>query len=85
MHDEMAGTPVEDWITMQVAAIRAAGGRILLQTTAVGIFDHNVAGLAERRGFDAAPNLWRLRAERVILACGAVERSVGFQTMIVPG
>ena len=85
MHDDMAGTPVEDWITMQVAAIRAAGGRILLQTTAVGIFDHNVAGLAERRGFDAAPNLWRLRAERIILACGAVEQSVGFCNNDRPG
>ncbi len=95
-HPEVGGglfrraLPVEgqspaDWITEQQTAILAAGGRILTNTTAFGVFDHNMVGLAQDHGFAKAPSLWRIRARRILMATGALERPVTFANNDRPG
>ena len=95
-HPELGGglfrraLPVEgqapaDWITDQQSAILAAGGRILTNTTAFGVFDHNMVGLAQDHGFAIAPSLWRIRARRILMATGALERPITFANNDRPG
>jgi sarcosine oxidase subunit alpha len=79
------GQPPADWIAQQQAAILAAGGRILTGTTAFGVFDHNLVGLAQDHGFAKAPSLWRIRARRILMATGALERPVTFANNDRPG
>ena len=67
--------------------------RILTRTTAFGYYDHNVVGLVERTGDHlAAPaahgarqRLWLVRAKRVVLATGAIERPLVFADNDLPG
>ncbi|MGD9861872.1 MAG: 2Fe-2S iron-sulfur cluster-binding protein [Pseudodonghicola sp.] len=84
------GAPVEgkapaDWVAEQESAILAAGGRILRATTVFGIYDHGLAALAEDRGFARAPRLWRLRARRILMATGAMDRPITFADNDRPG
>ena len=79
------GQPPEHWVAEQKAAIEAAGGRVLTQTTAFGIYDHGLVALVEQRGFAQAPRLWRVRAEHVILATGALDRPITFANNDLPG
>lgn len=70
----------------------ALGGRILTRTTASGYWDHNFLTLTERlaepgaipaRG--VAQRLWHVRAGRVILATGMIERPIPFASNDHPG
>ncbi|MEL6572094.1 MAG: 2Fe-2S iron-sulfur cluster-binding protein [Pseudomonadota bacterium] len=79
------GQDPEAWVTAQEAAILAAGGRILRQTTAYGIYDHQMVGLLEKFDFAAAPRRWRLRAGRIVLASGALDRPITFANNDLPG
>jgi len=74
-----------EWIAAQVAGIAAAGGRILRATTAFGIYDHRMVALAENGPFGTAPRLHRMRAGRIILATGALDRPVTFANNDRPG
>ena len=62
---------------------------VLLRTTAFGFFDHGFLGLLEAR--EAAPHgwaperLWKLRARRVVIATGAIERPIVFPDNDRPG
>ncbi len=75
------------------AALRAAGVRILTRTTASGVWDHGFVTLAERlvEPGEAPPpgqpaqRLWHVRAERIVLATGAIERPVTFAGNDRPG
>ncbi|MEQ9673288.1 MAG: 2Fe-2S iron-sulfur cluster-binding protein, partial [Roseovarius indicus] len=75
---DIEGTPTADWIAARQSAIEAAGSRILTHTTAFGIYDHNLVGLAQNGPFGTAPRLIRLRATRIILATGAIDRQLTF-------
>lgn len=67
-----------------VNEIERAGGRILPQTTAYGIYDHNLVCCWERR--DGAPDRhWRIRPKRIVLATGAIERPLVFADNDRPG
>jgi sarcosine oxidase subunit alpha len=84
------GLPVEgetpqSWVASQEAAIRKAGGRILTNTTGFGVYDHNLVGLVEDRGFGSAPRLYRMRAARVLMATGALDRPITFANNDRPG
>ncbi len=76
----------------QVLAARA-DTKVLTRTTAVGYFDHNALALLERmtdRPSDSQRDmprqrLWQVRAKRVILATGALERPVAFPGNDRPG
>jgi sarcosine oxidase subunit alpha len=72
----------------------AAGGRVLTRTTAAGLWDHGLATLVERvcepGAEPATPNgltqrLWRVRAGRIVLATGALERPMLFAGNDLPG
>jgi sarcosine oxidase, subunit alpha len=67
------------------AAAKAAGGRVLLfdgraGTWVVGLYDDNYA-IAVERGI----RVWRIRAKRIVLATGAIERPEVFADNDVPG
>lgn len=79
------GQSPADWINTQQTAILAAGGRILTNTTAFGVFDHNMVGLAQDHGFAKAPSLWRIRARHILMATGALERPITFANNDRPG
>ncbi len=78
---DVDGSPGCDWAMAVCRRITAAGGRVLLRTTATGYHDHDLLTLVEKcaePGEDAhglpAQRLWRVRAVRVVLAPGLVER-----------
>jgi glycine cleavage system aminomethyltransferase T/NADPH-dependent 2,4-dienoyl-CoA reductase/sulfur reductase-like enzyme len=80
------------WIDATAASIRALGGRILTRTTASGYWDHNFLTLTERIAEPGAvaphgfvQRLWHVRAAKVILATGAVERPIPFANNDRPG
>ena len=66
------------------AAIVTAGGRVLAGTTAYGIYDHRLVCCWER-GDGRPDRQWRIRARRVVLATGAIERPLVFADNDRPG
>ncbi len=61
------------WVASVHAAIESAGGRVMMSTTAFGVYDHNLVSAWERRA--ARPDaLWRIRPRRIVVAAGAIER-----------
>ena len=88
------GQPGWEWA--QAAAVRLAAMpnvRLLPRTTAFGYYTQNIVGLAERvTDHLAAPDpalprerLWQVRAKRVVLATGAIERHMVFPGNDRPG
>jgi sarcosine oxidase subunit alpha len=83
-----------DWVQSSLAALRACPHVTLLaRTTAFGYFPHNFIGLSERlTDHLASPSahlprerLWQVRARRVVLATGAIERPLVFPGNDRPG
>ncbi len=89
------GVPASDWILQSVAALRARPNVTLLsRTTAFGYFPHNMLGLNERitehlpaAAAAAQPRerLWQVRARRVVIAAGSIERPLVFPGNDRPG
>lgn len=79
------GLHAPDWVSDQVEAIRCAGGRVLSKTTAIGVYDHQMLALVTDRGLGTAPVMRKVRADRVILATGAIDRPVTFVNNDRPG
>jgi sarcosine oxidase subunit alpha len=80
------------WIVATAAAIRAAGGRILMRTTASGYWEHDLVTLAQRLSEPGqvpangiAQRLWHVRAGQVILATGSIEQPMAFANNDRPG
>jgi sarcosine oxidase subunit alpha len=79
------GASALSWAAAAVGALRQRPDVTLLTTTtAIGYFDHNMIALAERRA-DGRERLWRVRAGRVVLATGAIERPLVFPDNDRPG
>ncbi len=88
------GLAAGDWLAQALATLRARPKVIVLpRTTAFGYFSQNYVGLAERlTDHLAAPppglareRLWKVRAGRVVLAAGAIERPLVFAGNDRPG
>jgi len=83
------GRPGDEWAAGTLAELREWGVRAMVRTIAAAYYDHNRIALIERHadpaGKDAPERLWLLRAERVILACGAQERPLVFPDNDLPG
>ncbi len=80
------------WAEAAAARITAMGGRILLRTTAAGYWDDNLITLNQHLTEPGAPppaevsqRLWHVRAKRVVLATGALERPLAFAHNDRPG
>ena len=90
---ELDGQASDVWIAGALATLAARGARILTRTTAIGYWDHDLVTLVQRLaepGQAPAPNtpaqrLWRVRAKRVVLATGAIERPLPFAGNDRPG
>ena len=92
--DLIDGTSAMEWVA---AAIEELAGmeqvRLLPRTTVVGYYDHNFLTLLERRTDHLPPadrsgpreRLWRVRAEQVVVAAGAIERPLVFPNNDRPG
>jgi len=82
-----------DWAEAVGARVRERGGRVLTRATAFGFYDHGLVSVAERRveaGETPAPSsvvqrIGHVRARRVILAQGAIERPLLFSGNDKPG
>ena len=95
---DMAGHargPGADWVDEAAAELHDMENvRVLARTTVAGYFDHNFLVALERvtdhLGADAPAHLprqrlWRIRAGRVVLATGALERPLVFANNDRPG
>ena len=56
-----------------VRAVDAAGGRVMIRTTAYGVYDDNLVCAWERRA-PLPDALWRIRPKQIVVAAGAIER-----------
>jgi NADPH-dependent 2,4-dienoyl-CoA reductase/sulfur reductase-like enzyme len=73
--------------------LEKAGARIMIRTTAFGLYDGGTAGLLERvtdhllRADKHLPRqrFWTVRAKQTIVATGAMERQVAFGNNDRPG
>ena len=88
--DEIDGLPGAAWAAATTSALmRDWGVRVMTRTTAVGVFDHGHIVLLERDPATPAGiapyRLWKLRARRVVLASGAIERPLVFPDNDRPG
>jgi sarcosine oxidase, subunit alpha len=81
------------WLQQAVATLsRNSRVTLLNRTTAFGYFPHNLIGLNQRltdhephTGEPARERLWQVRARRVVLAAGAIERPLIFPGNDRPG
>ncbi|MGE0502273.1 MAG: 2Fe-2S iron-sulfur cluster-binding protein [Rhizobiaceae bacterium] len=79
--DGMAG---DAWAADAVGTLRASGHTVLADATAFGVYDHNVVLVWQRRA--GAPDaLWQVRAKRIVVAAGAIERPLVFPDNDRPG
>jgi len=90
----IGGAPAADWIAEVVAELESMPEVTLLRRATVnGYYDHNYLTIAERVtdhlgvGLPTVPRqrLWKLRAKRVVLAAGAIERPLVFRDNDRPG
>ncbi|MDB5524901.1 MAG: gcvT 10 [Rhizobium sp.] len=81
----ITGMPAAMWVAQTVERLRSLGVTLLPGTTAFGIYDHTVAGLNQRHRDGRPDTLWRVRAKRVVLATGTIERPLPFANNDLPG
>jgi sarcosine oxidase subunit alpha len=77
-----------DWVTAVAAELAGLGNAaVLTSACAFGCYDGNLVLVAERLGRDAPvrQRLWKIRAGRVVLASGAIERPLVFAGNDTPG
>ncbi len=82
---DVEGQKPASWVKEHCQAITAAGGKLMTATTAFGVYDHNMVALAQDKGFGKAPDLWRVRAKRILMATGAMDRPITFINNDRPG
>lgn len=85
---ELNGKPALDWVAETVSSLQQIPEVVHLQrTTAVGYYDHNMVYALEHEPKDSwlRERLWRVRAKRVIIAAGAIERPLVFPDNDRPG
>ncbi len=69
----------------------APNAHVLTRTTAIGLYEQNLVVAVERMAEDtadirlSAQRLWKIRAARVVLATGAIERPLVFDGNDLPG
>ncbi|PRY95733.1 sarcosine oxidase subunit alpha [Hasllibacter halocynthiae] len=87
------GKPAWDWLAAALAELDRLGVRRLTRTTAIGYYHQNFVGLCQKltdhldEPPEGAPRerMWHVRAVRVILAQGALEKPLVFDGNDRPG
>ncbi len=91
---EIDGKPASAWVESTLADLAAMPEvRLLPRSTAFGYYDHNFVTVLERVTDHLGPvdtlaprqRIWRIRAGRVVLATGAIERPLVFPNNDRPG
>jgi len=93
---EVDGQPGSDWVVAARSVLAVmAEVNVLTRATAFGHYDHNYIGVLERRTDHLGPTaeghsgprqrLWKIRAQQVIHAGGAIERPLIFSGNDCPG
>lgn len=85
---EIDALPAALWADRAAQTLaRRPEATVLTRTTVQGYFDHNLLALVQRAepGVGAPQRLWEVRAGRVILATGALERPIAFPGNDRPG
>ncbi|MDH3691641.1 MAG: 2Fe-2S iron-sulfur cluster-binding protein, partial [Gammaproteobacteria bacterium] len=91
---QINGASATEWLESAMVELRSlAEVRLLARTTIFGYYDHNFLVGLERLTDHLGPakvtgprqRLWRIRAKRVVLATGAVERPLVFSNNDLPG
>lgn len=86
--------PAMEWVVEVLAELAAMENVCLLsRSTVFGYYDHNFLTILERRSAHLATTvakgvrerLWRVRAKRVVIAAGAIERPLVFANNDRPG
>ncbi len=80
----LEGIQGADWAQSVGAELSGAGQRVLTNSTAYGVYQHNLACVWERR-LGQSDALWQIRAGQIILATGAIERPLVFPDNDRPG
>lgn len=74
-----------DWAAEVAAELERDGVLVLKDTTAFGIYDHRLIGLNQKVDGNIPDRLWRVRADAIVLATGAIERPLPFGNNDLPG
>ncbi len=83
-HAEIDEMPGVDWAEAVVEGLWAGGHTVLSRTVSFGVYDHGLVLLWQRRtGLPDA--LWQVRARRIVVAAGAIERPLVFPDNDRPG
>ncbi|TPI41381.1 sarcosine oxidase subunit alpha family protein [Mesorhizobium sp. B3-1-6] len=82
---EVDGVEGKAWVDATVARLKSDGQLVLRDTTAFGLYDHNLVALNQRHSDGRPDTLWRVRLRRIVLATGAIERPVPFANNDLPG
>jgi methylglutamate dehydrogenase subunit C len=85
--DGLEGETTDAWIEQRERSLGASNVRVLRRTTVFGLYDNNVAGMAERvvSGASVRERFWVVRAKRIVIAAGAMERPLIFGGNDRPG
>lgn len=84
------GTQGDDRLPALIDRVVSAGVKVLVRTTAVGVYDHRLVTAVQTFETANAPGpirerLWKIRARQIILATGAFERPMLFPDNDRPG
>lgn len=87
------GDAAWDWLAKETAALTEMGVKIMTRTTAIGYYHQNMIGLCEKLTdhLETLPadtpreRMWRVRAQQVVLAQGALEKPLVFDGNDRPG
>ncbi|RWB18772.1 MAG: sarcosine oxidase subunit alpha family protein [Mesorhizobium sp.] len=82
---EVDGVEGTAWVDATVARLKSGGHFVLTETTAFGLYDHNLVALNQRHRDGRPDTLWRVRPRRIVLATGSIERPVPFANNDLPG
>ncbi|MFI4986951.1 MAG: sarcosine oxidase subunit alpha family protein [Alphaproteobacteria bacterium] len=91
--ETIGGKPALAWLAEALGELAELPEvRLLPRSTVFGYYDHNFLGILERVSDHLGPaapgprqRFWRVRAKRVVLATGAIERPLVFANNDLPG
>ena len=92
--DRVGDASATQWLKSAVSKLREMDEvRLLARSTAFGYYDHNFVAVLERvtdhlgptGGYAPRQRIWRIRANQVVLATGAMERPLVFRNNDRPG